>query len=324
MKLARRNFLHLAAGAAALPAVSCAAIAQTYPARPITLIVPFPGGGPADAVGRLLAERMRGSLGQPIIIEDIGGAEGSIATGRAARVKPDGYTIILGYTATHVLNAALYSLPYDVLNDFAPVSPVVSNSQVLFAAKKMPANDTGELIAWLRSNKASAGIGSSTARLIATFFQKETDTQFTLVPYRTANTAMQDLVAGQIELVFTTPDRLRLMQAGSIKAYAVTSDGRLPMAPDMPTFAEIGLPALSFSGWYGIFAPKGTPGDIIGRLHRTVVEAMDDPALRAPLVDLGFEVFPRERQTPEVLSTLQKADIEKWWPIIKAANIKGE
>jgi tripartite-type tricarboxylate transporter receptor subunit TctC len=325
-RLSRRHFLHLSAGAAALPAMSRIAQAQAYPTRPITVIVPGPAGGPLDEIGRLIAEPMRGLLGQPIIIENIGGAEGSIATGRAARARPDGYTIELGFVGTHVLNGALYSLPYDVLNDFAPISPLVTFSVVLFARKMMPAKDLNELIAWLRAspNKATAGISSAVIRLVTTFFQKETGTQFTLVPYRGAAPAMQDLVAGQIDLFISPPGGLALVRGGSIKAYAVTSDTRLTLAPDIPTFAEMGLPGLSYSAWNALFAPKGTPRDIIDKLNAATVEALADAAVRSRLAELGFEVVPRERQTPEALRALVKADVEKWWPIIKESGIKGQ
>jgi tripartite-type tricarboxylate transporter receptor subunit TctC len=319
MKLPRRKFLQFAAAAAAAPAFSRLAMAQAYPSRPITMIVPFLAGGPTDALARVLADAMIGSLGQPIIVENVSGADGTIATGRAARARLDGYTIELGAIGPHALNGALYSLPYDVLNDFAAISPVATTPLVLYARKTTPAKDVNELIAWLKANpnKASAGIAATVLRLQSAFLQKETGTQFTLVPYRGAAPAMQDLVAGRIDLLFSLPDALPLVRAGSIKAYAVTSDTRLAQAPDIPTFAEMGLPALSFSGWYGLFAPKGTPKEIIDRLNGAAVQALADPAVRSRLADLGLEIFPRERQTPEALAALQKADAEKWWPIIK-------
>jgi tripartite-type tricarboxylate transporter receptor subunit TctC len=325
MNLPRRRFLQVAAGAAALPAVSRVAWAQTYPTRPITMIVPFSAGGPTDVVGRIVAERMRGSLGQPIIIENIGGADGSIGVGRAARARPDGYTIHIGVKAT-VMNGALYSLQYDVLNDFAPISALATGPNVLFSRKAMPARDLPELIAWLKANpnKASAGIVAANVRLITAVFQKETGTQITLVPYRGAAPAVQDLAAGQIDLLFGGPDQLPLMRAGSIKAYAVTSDTRLALMSDIPTFSEMGLPGLSWSVWYGLFAPKGTPRDIIGKLNAAAMEALADPSVRSRLADLGAEVFPREQQTPEALGALAKADAAKWWPIIKAVGIKAE
>jgi tripartite-type tricarboxylate transporter receptor subunit TctC len=325
MKLPRRQFLHLAAGAATLPAVSRLAWAQAYPTRPITMIVPFAPGVTADALARVLAERMRRVLGQPISIENVSGAGGSIGTGRAARAKPDGYTIDLGIFSTHVLNGAFYSLPYDVLNDFAPVSPLGTAAAIFYATKTIPAKDLRELIDWLRANpnKASAGITIASWHLLTALFQRETATQFTFVPYRSG--ALQDLLAGRIDLLFSTPaDGLPLVRDGSIKAYAVASDTRLALAPDIPTFGEMGLPMVSYSPWFGLFAPKGTPKDIIGTLNAAVVETLADPALQSRLVDLGVEVFPRDLQTPEALGTLQKADAEKWWPLIKEFGIKAE
>jgi tripartite-type tricarboxylate transporter receptor subunit TctC len=325
MKLPRRKFLHMAAGAA-LPTVWRSAWAQAYPARPITMIVPLAAGGATDAVGRVVAERMRGSLGQPIIVENVAGADGNIGTGRAARAKPDGYTIDFGGMDTHVLNGALYSLQYDVLNDFAPISPLGTGSLVLVTRKTMPAKDLNELIAWLKANpnKASAGITLGSIRLVTALFQKETATRVALVPYRGGAPAVQDLVAGQIDLLFVGAFQLPLVRAGSIKAYAVTSDTRSALAPDIPTFAEMGLPRLSLSGWFGLFVPRGTPRDIIDKLNAAVAEALADPSVRSRLADLGQEIFPREQQTPEALGALVKADAEKWWPIIKAAGIKAE
>jgi tripartite-type tricarboxylate transporter receptor subunit TctC len=326
MTLARRQFLRLIAGATALPAVSRDAGAQTYPSRPITMIIPIAAGSISDVAGRILVERMRVSLGQPIIIENVSGADGSIGTGRAARAKPDGYTIDLGFTSSHGLNAAFYSLPYDVLDDFAPISPLATAPLVLYARKTMPAKNLEELIAWLKANpnKASAGITTVGFRLINMIFQNETGTQFTLVPYRGSPPATQDLLAGQIDLWIGSTDQLPLARAGSIKAYAVTSDRRLTLAPDIPTFAEMGLPAVIPTIWLGLFAPKGTPNEAIGKLNAAAVDALADPAVWSRLVDLGLEAFPREQQTPKALSALQKADAEKWWPVIRQLGIRGE
>jgi len=323
MKFPRRQFLQLAASAAALPAVSLMARAQTYPTRPITMIVPFPPGGPTDVVGRVIAERIRNSLGQPIIIENVSGADGSIGVGRAARARADGYTIVLGALGT-VLNGAFYSLPYDAVNDFAPISPLATFPLILFARKTIPANNLNELIAWLKANPntASAAIQVLGVHLETAFFQKQTGTQFALVPYRGSAPAMQDLVAGHIDLLFESPIQLPLARAGSIKAFAVTSDTRSALAPDIPTFLEMGLPALSFSSWQGLFMPRDTSKEIIAKLNAAAVEALADPAVQSRLVDLGMQVFPRERQTPEALGALVKADAEKWWPIIKESGIK--
>jgi tripartite-type tricarboxylate transporter receptor subunit TctC len=324
-KLARRTFLQFMGAVLPGHAFSRAAGAQTYPARPITMIVPFAAGGLTDVLGRVLAERMRVSLGQPIIIENVSGADGNLGVGRAARARLDGYTIGLGSISTHALNGALYSLQYDVLNDFAPISLLAAFPYVLYARKAMAANDLRELIAWLKANpnRASAAVETAGVHLITAFFQKETGTQFTLVPYRGAAPAMQDLLAGQIDLRFSAPDQLPLVRAGSVKAYGVTSDQRLARAPDIPTFAETDLPAASFSVWYGLFAPKGTPSDIIGALNVAAVEALAAPTVRSQLADLGLEIFPRERQTPEALRALVKADAEKWWPIIKELGISA-
>jgi tripartite-type tricarboxylate transporter receptor subunit TctC len=327
MNFARRTFLQVAGAAAAAPAISRIATAQTtYPVRPITMIVPFTAGGSTDVLGRLLAERMRRSLGQPIIVDNVSGADSSIGVGRTARARPDGYTIELGDIGGHVLNGAFYSLQYDVLNDFAPISPLVTLPYVLFARKTMPAKDLRELITWLKANpdKASAGIAAPVFRLLASFFQKKTETHFTLVPYRGGAPAIQDLVAGQIDLYFGTLVFIPQVRAGSLKAYAVTSDTRMTLAPNIPTFGEMGLPALSFSNWFGLFAPKGTPKDIIGKLNVAAVEALADPGVRLRLADLEFEAFPSERQTPQSLGALVKADAEKYWPLIKELRIKAD
>ncbi len=326
MKLARRKFLHLAAGAAALPAVSWVATAQTYPTRPINMIVPFAAGSSTDVVGRILAERMRVALRQPIIVDNVTGADGNIGVGRIARARPDGYTIGIGTIATNVLNGAFYSLSYDLLADFTPIAPVYATPYVLYGKASLPAKDLNELIAWLRANpnKASAGVISAGLRMVTAFFQKATRTRFALVPYRGLPPAMQDLVAGQIDLFFYTPDQVPLARAGNIRAFGVTSDAHLPRAPEIPTVGEMGLPSVSFSAWVGLFAPKNVPNDIIGKLNAAFVEALADPAVGSRLVDFGFEVYPRERQTPEALDAIRKADAEKWWPIIKELGIKAE
>ena len=326
MKLPRRKFLQFAGAAAIAPAFVHLAAAQSYPSRPITMIVPFAAGSFSDVVARVLAERMKGALGQPIIIENVSGGDGNIGVGRLARARPDGYTIDLGTQGPHGLNAAFYSLSYDVFADFEPISPLVPIPYVLFAKKTMPTKDLNELIAWLKANpdKASTAVTGASQRLVAMLFQKETGTRFALVPYRGGSQAMQDLVSGQIDMFFYVPDQLRLARGAAIKAYAVTSDTRLTAAPDVPTFAEMGLPAVSYSTWYGFFAPKGTPKDIIAKLNAAAVEALADPAVRSRLADLALEIFPREQQTPEALGALVKADAEKWWPRIKEFGITAE
>jgi tripartite-type tricarboxylate transporter receptor subunit TctC len=327
MKFPRRHFLHIAAGAGALAAAPHVARAQTYPSRPITMIVPFPAGGATDVIGRIVAERMRRAIGQPIIIENVGGADGSIGVGRAARARPDGYTICLGLLDTHVLSGVYYSLTYDVLNDFAPISPLAILPIVLFARKTMPAKDLGEFVAWLKAhpNQASAGMNTLGFRVLAMFLQKQTNTQFTIVPYRAAGGVMQDSVAGRIDFGFATlPSHLPLLRAGSEKIYAITSDARSASAPEVPTFVEGGLPALSMADWIGLFAPKGTPMDILGKLNAAAMEALADAAVQSRLAELGFEVFPRERRGPEALAAMQKAGAEKWWPIMRELRIRAE
>jgi tripartite-type tricarboxylate transporter receptor subunit TctC len=325
----RRQFLHLAAGAAALPAVSRIARAQAYPTRPITMIVGFAAGGPSDTVARVIAQRMRASLGQPVLVENVVGASGSIAVGRAARAASDGYLLSFGSVTTHVFNGAVYPLQYDVVKDFQPVSLITTDPLLIVAKKTVPASDLKELIGWLKANpdKASQGTSGagSTLHLAGILFQQRTGTRFQFVPYRGSAPAMQDLVAGQIDMMIDLASSvLPQAHAGTIKAYAVTSRSRLPAAPDIPTVDEAGLEGLYVSAWFALFAPKGTAKDIVARLNGAATEALADPMVRARFADLGQQVVPREQQTSEALAAYQKAEIEKWWPIIKAANIKPE
>jgi tripartite-type tricarboxylate transporter receptor subunit TctC len=329
MKLPRRQFLHLAAGAAALPTVSRVARAQTYPERPITIIVPFAAGGPTDVIGRILAERMRVALGQAVIIENVSGANGTIGVGRVARAAPDGYTISIGHWSTHVVNGAIYQLQYDLLNDFEPISLIASNSYLIVAKNLVPANDLKGFIAWLKANPDKASEGTAGAgspqHVGGVFFQNATGTRFQFVPYRGAAPAMQDLLAGQIDMIIDDPtNSLPHVCAGRIKAFAVTAKTRMAAAPDVPTVDEAGLPGFYFSRWHALWVPKATPKNIVGKLNAAITDALADPAMRTRLADLGQEIFPRDQQTPEALGALQKAEIEKWWPIIKAAGIKGE
>jgi tripartite-type tricarboxylate transporter receptor subunit TctC len=305
------------------------ATAQVYPSRPITMIVPLAAGGPTDTIARIVADGMRTSLGQPVIIENVTGAAGSIGVGRVARAVPDGYTISIGQWGTHVVNGAIYPLQYDLLKDFEPISLIASNPWLVVAKKAMPANDLKGLITWLKANpnKASAGTAGvgSPAHVFGVFFQHATETRFQFVPYRGNAPALQDLVAGQIDMMIDNPtNSLPQIRAGSIKVYAVTAASRLAAAPDIPTVDEAGLSGFYISHWHALWVPAGTPKNVVGKLNAAVVEALAQPAVHSRLADLGQEIFPRELQTPEALGALQKAEIEKWWPIIKAANIKGE
>jgi tripartite-type tricarboxylate transporter receptor subunit TctC len=328
LKFNRRRFLHLAAGGAAVPALSPIARAQTYPSRPITLIVPFAAGGGADVVLRIIAERMRSILGQTIIVENVSGANGNIGTGRVFRAAPDGYTLGAGNWGTHVANATIYALPYNVVSDFEPVALHQLFYYVLAVKKALPANNLKELIAWLKANPNKASFGNtgvgSQGHLAGIMFQNLTGTSFQHVPYRGAGPAIQDLIAGQIDLVFGDPSVVPAVRAASVKAIAVAAKHRLPAVPDVPTAEESGLAGFSFANWVGIFAPKGTPKDIVSKLNSVVMSALTDPNIRSRLVDLGVEIPSREQQTPEGFAALQKADIERWTPIIKAANIKPE
>lgn len=329
MRLARRKVLRLAAGAAALPAMSRIARAQSFPSRPLTMTVPFAAGGPSDAIGRILAERMRASLGQTVVVENVGGAGGSLGVGRIARATPDGYTFGMGISSTQVVNPVIYTLPYDVQTDLEPIALLASNPHFVVAKNANPANDLASFIAWLKANpdKASAGTAGagSPPHIGAVFFQNATGTRFSFIPYRGAGPAMQDLVAGQLDLLIDAPTTvLPQLRAGTIKVHAIAAKTRLASAPNVPTTDEAGLPGFHFSAWFAFFAPKGTPKSMIDRLNAATIDSLADTGVRAKLAEFGLEVFPREQQTPQAVAALQKTEIETWWPIIKAAKIKGE
>ena len=300
--------------------------AQSYPSRPITMIVPFPAGSAFDMTARVLAEGMQASLGQPVIVEDVTGAAGSIGTGRVARAPADGYTLCFGGLITHVVNGAVLSLSYDVLKDFEPVSLIAETKLIIVAKKAMPANDLQALIAWLKANpgKASQGSGGegSLTHLAGVFFQKQTGTQFNIIPYRGAAGAITDLVAGHIDFMFDlVPNSLPHISIGAIKPYAVMAKTRLATAPDVPTVDEAGLPGFYMSAWQALWVPKGTPQSAIDKLDAAVVRTLADPAVHSRLEKIGEEIFPRELQSPGALAAFHKAEYEKWLPIIKAANI---
>jgi tripartite-type tricarboxylate transporter receptor subunit TctC len=322
----RRQLLRLAAAAAALPVLPRLAQAQAFPTRTITIVEPFAAGGPLDTIGRILAERMKISLGQPVVIENVPGASGTLALARVVRAAPDGYTISHGSTPTHVFTGAIFKLSFDLERDFQPISLLGTAPLLIVIKKSLPANDLKEFIAWLKANpdKASQGTGgvAATSHLAGKFFQQVTGTRFALVPYRGAGPAMQDLIAGQIDLMIDpAANTLPHARAGRIKALAVTAKTRMLAAPDIPTVDEAGLPGFHVENWQGFFAPRGTPRPIIDTLNAAAVETLADRAVRARLHDLGQEIFPRAQQTPEALAAIHRASIEKWWPIIKAAGI---
>ena len=309
--------------------ISQAARGETYPARPISMVVGFAAGGPSDTIARILAERMRQSLGQSIIVENVTGASGSIAVSRVTRAAPDGYTVNLGFLGTHVINAMIYKLSYDPLNDLEPVCLVATNPILVVSRKNLPANNLGELIAWLKAHpdeatQGAGGVGTP-AHVAGELFQSVTGTKFRFVPYRGAAPAMQDLVAGQIDLMFDQfANALPQIRAGTIKVYAVTTRERSALAPQVPTVDEAGVPGLYIDIWHALWVPKGTPRAIINRLNSAVMEALSDPMVSERFTEIGQEIPSRDRQTPEILAAYQRAEIEKWGPIVRAASIRGE
>lgn len=323
------TLLRIVAGCVLLWGGIAAAPAQVYPSRPITMVVPFAAGGPVDTVARILSEPMRATLGQSIIVENVTGAAGSIGVGRVARAAPDGYTLSIGHWSTHVVNGAIYPLPYDLLRDLEPIVLLPSNPMIVVSKSAVPAKNLNEFVGWIKANEGkvsagTAGAGSAT-HVAGVYFQNVTGTRFQFVPYRGTGPALQDLVAGQIDfIVDQASNSLQHVRDGKIRAYAVTASARLPSAPDIPTVAEAGLPSLDISVWYGLWAPKGTPKEIIAKLNAAAVQALSEPTVRQRFAELGLDMPPRDRLTPEALAAYQKAEIEKWWPVIRGANIKTE
>ena len=327
--ISKRVFLSsVAAACCGLKPVRSTA-AEAYPSHPITMVLPFSAGGPTDALARIVAAKMQDVLGQSIIIENVTGAAGTIGVGRAVRAAADGYTVSVGPMNSHVLTGAVYHLPFDLLGDLEPVALLASNPSVVVSKKEVPAKDLKELIAWVRANPdkvlaGTSGVGSAT-HLGGILFQTLIDTHIQFVPYRGSAPSMQALVAGQIDLIFDQlSSSLPQLREGTIKSYAVMSKTRAAAAPDIPTVDEAGLPGLYLPVWNGMWAPKGTPRPIIDKLNHAVVESLADATVRKRLTDIGLEIYPRDQQTPEALHAYQAAEIEKWWPIVKAAGIKAE
>jgi tripartite-type tricarboxylate transporter receptor subunit TctC len=314
---------------ALLALVITGAGAQTFPSRPVTLIVPFAAGGPTDTIARILAERMGRALGQTIVVENTTGAGGSIAVGRVVRAAPDGYTIGIGHIGPFVFNGAIYPLQYDLRTDLQPIALVATNATVLVSRQGLPATDLKELLAWVKENgnKVSVGTGGAgtPAHISAFNFKQLTGSDLQIIHYRGAAPAMQDVMAGHIDLYFDqAATAVPNSKAGRVKAFAVTADSRIPAAPDIPTVDEAGMPGFYMSVWHAIMGPKGMAAPAVAALNGAVVESLADPGVRQRLMDIGQDIPPREQQTPQVLGAYHKAEIEKWWPVVRAAGIKAD
>ena len=311
----------------ALLTLSSAAAAENYPSHPITMVVPFSAGGPSDAMTRILAERMKTTLGEAILVENTTGAGGSIGVGRVVHSAPDGYTIGFGHLGTHVANGAIYKLGYDLLTDLEPVVLLPSNPMIIVSKNAVPAKSLNELLAWLKSRPepatagtAGAGSGSHIAGLA---FEAASGVKLQYVPYRGTGPAMNDLVAGQIDLIVDQlSNSINQVRAGTIRGYAVTDAKRAEQASDIATTDEAGLPGFHMTLWSGLWVPKGTPREIVTKLNAAAVDALNDPSVRHQLENLGLQMPAADRLTPEALGDWQKAEIAKWWPVIKAANVK--
>ncbi len=303
--------------------------AQPYPSHPVTMVVPFPAGGATDTLARVLGERMKESLGQPIVIENVGGAAGTLALGRVMRAPADGYTLSIGTSTTHMLSGGVYDLPFNILTDLQPVIWIGSEPLLVVAKKDFPANNLKELIAWLKANpdKASVGIASvgAVGHLTGLAFQKETGTKFQFVPYKGNAPAMQDLAAGVTDfMIEPSSNFLSLVQAGNIKAIAISSGQRINSYPNVPTIEEAGLPGFQASLWYGVWVRGGTPPDVVAKLNKTMQDTLADPAIAKRLAEFGVQLTMNTKQNPDDLRLFQKAEAERWWPIMKAANIKAQ
>ena len=313
----------------AVLAFTATAVAETYPSRPITIVVPFSAGGPSDAMARILAERMKTTLGETLLVENVTGAGGSIGVGRAVRSPPDGYTVSFGHLGTHVANGAIYKLGYDLVTDLEPVALLPSNPMIVVSKNAVPAKSLKELIEWLKARPAPATAGTAGAgsgsHIAGLYFENVSGVKLQYVPYRGTAPALNDLVAGQIDVIIDqTSNSIGQVRGGNIRAYAVTSDKRVESAPDVPTVDEAGLPGFHMTLWSGLWVPKGTPKEIVDKLNASVVDALNDPAVRKQLENLGLQMPPKDQLTPQALGDWQKAEIAKWWPVIRAANVKVE
>lgn len=321
--------LILAVAVAVTFAASPTAIAQSYPAKPITIVVPFSAGGPTDTLARIVGDRMRKTLGQQILVDNTTGAGGSIGVGKVVRSAPDGYMVSIGHWGTHVVNGAYYSLPYNLLTDLDPVAMIATNPQVIISKNAIPAKNLKELIAWIKANEGkvlmgTGGIGGA-SQMAAVYFGDRIGTKFTYVPYRGGAPALQALFGGEFDLYVTQVSNIAAhIKAAKIRAYAVTAPTRQAAVPDIPTVDEAGLPGMHTAIWHGLWLAKGTPRDVVMKLNAAIVETLADPAVRGRFAELGQEIPPREQLTPEALFAHHKAEINKWFPIIKASGIKAE
>ena len=309
--------------------ISTGTLAQTYPSRPISLVVPFSAGGPTDSLARIMAERLTRALGQTVIVENTLGAGGSIGVGRVVRAAPDGYVLGIGHIGTHVINGAVYSLPYDLRKDLEPVGMIATNPQILIGKNGIPARDLRELRTWFKANQDKASIGTggagTAAHLSAVQFEKVADINVPIVHYKGTAPVLQDMLGGTIDIAFDqAANALPYIRSGKVKGYAVTARTRLSAAPEIPTVDEAGLPGFYMAVWHGVWAPAGTPKPVIARINAALSEALNDPATREKLAGLGQEIPPADQRTPEALAAHQKSEMDKWWPVIKLAKIKPD
>jgi tripartite-type tricarboxylate transporter receptor subunit TctC len=327
--MCRKLATSLAAAVACVTMLTAPLYADDYPSRPVIMIVPLAPGGSTDTLGRIVAQGMRPALGQPVVVENTSGAAGTIGVTRAVRAAPDGYTVLWGMWGTNMANGAIYPLDFDLLNDFEPVALVATQPFLIDARKTMPANNLKELIAWLKANAGKATMGTSgvgtPSHVAGVLMEQLVGVNWQMISYRSAGLATQDLLAGITDIQLDTPAvSLPHVRSGDLKAYAVTAKDRIAVAPDIPTTDEAALPGFYFSFWHAMWAPKGTPKPIIAKLNAAIVAALKDPDTRKKLTDLAQEIYPPDQQTPQALYAFQKAEIEKWWPIIKSAGIKAE